>query len=877
MSLARGDKLGPYDIVELIGKGGMGEVYRAHDPRVGRDVAIKVSAERFSERFAREGRAIAALSHPHICTLYDVGPNYLVMELVEGITLAEQIKEGPIPLEESLKIARQIAEALEAAHERGVTHRDLKPANVKIKPDGTVKVLDFGLAKIGPRTASGGEHSPEESPTLSMAATQAGVILGTAAYMSPEQARGKEVDKRADIWAFGVVLYEVVTGKKLFHGDDLTETLAAVVRDKADLSAAPSTLRRMLTACLEKDPKNRLRDIADVWKLLEETRVDIAAQPEALRKKAWLWPSIAGACAAATVAVLVLWAPWRAAPSPPLRRLEVDLGAGVALRPVGNGSVVISPDGTRLAYVASVGGGLSRLYIRRMDEAKATELPGTVGAQGVFFSPDSQWIGFAVGTKLNKISVEGGAVVPLGDIGVNAGATWALDGTIVVGGALNRGLQRFSPAGGQPDKLTDLVPGQIAHAFPQILPDGKSVMFTVYGAPVTAQSIDVVPLGGGVRKIVARGGTALAYVPTGHLLFINKSTLFAVPFDLKGLETRGTPVPVLDDVGYVANTNAPDLSLSRNGTLVYRAGASGVAATSTLEWIEASGKRSPLLSKPGVYSAPRISPDGRKIALLVNEGGSQDVQVYDPQRDSFNKLTFNGANVTPMWNADGRFVLFGNLVVKWTRADGAGQPAALLESKNLQSPWSFTTDGKRLAYLELGTGGEGGATQIYTVPVDGENGQLKAGTPEPFLKSTYNETFPQFSSDGHWLAYVSDESGQQEVNVRPFPAGQGGRWKISTNGGTAPHWSRASREILYQAGDQIMAVPYTANGDSFIAEKPKVRVESLGGTDWDVAPDGRILVVKPAKGANQPAPGADHTVVFLDNFFDELKRRVPVN
>ncbi len=869
MSLARGDKLGPYEIIEIIGKGGMGEVYRAHDPRVGREVAIKVSAERFSERFAREARAIAALNHPHICTLYDVGPNYLVMELVEGVTLAEQIKDGPIPLEESLKIARQIADALEAAHERDVTHRDLKPANVKIKPDGIVKVLDFGLAKIGPRTGSGGERTPEESPTLSMAATQAGVILGTAAYMAPEQARGKEVDRRADIWAFGVVLYEMVTGKRLFQGEDLTDTLASVVKTDPDLNAAPQKVRRLLTRCLEKDPKKRLRDISVAWELLDDGP---SAAPAAARAPARLLPWIAAAVfAIAAVVVLVLWAPWRATPSQPLRRLEVDLGAGLALAPVGD-SVVISPDGTRLAYVASAGGGPSRLYIRRLDEAKATELAGTAGAQGVFFSPDSQWIGFGVGSKLNKISVEGGAVVPLGDIGVSAGASWAAD-SIVVGGALNRGLQRFPLAGGQPAKLTDLAAGQIAHAFPQILPDGKSVMFTLYAAGVTAQSIDVVPLAGGARKTVARGGTALAYVPTGHLLYINKSTLFAVPFDLKRLESRGTGVPILDDVRYAPNTNATDLSLSHNGTLVYRAGASGAGATSTLEWIDASGKRSPLLSKAGIYSMPRISPDGRKVALLVNEGGGQDVQVYDAQRDSFNKLTFNGATVAPVWSSDGRFMFFGNLVVKWTRSDGAGQPAALLDSKNLQSPWSFTTDGKWLAYLELGSG----ATQIFTVPLEEENGQLKAGTPEPYLKSTYNETFPQFSPDGHWMAYVSDESGQQEVNVRPFPAGQGGRWKISTNGGTAPHWSRASREILYQAGNQIMAVPYTVAGDSFVAEKPKVRVESLGGTDWDLAPDGRILVVKPATGANQPASAADHTVVFLDNFFDELKRRVPVN
>src|SRR6266852_821135 len=391
MPLSAGDKLGPYEILAPIGKGGMGAVYRAHDPRTGRDVAVKVSAERFSERFDREVRAVASLNHPNICHLYDVGPNYLVMELVEGSTLAERIKEGPIPGEEALAIAKQIVEALDAAHEKSIVHRDLKPGNVMLKPDRSVKVLDFGLAKIGPRTASSGdEQDVEHSPTISMAATQAGVILGTAAYMSPEQARGKAVDKRADILAFGVVLYEMVTGKRLFQGEDLTETLAAVVKEKPDLSDAPPQVRRLIQRCLEKDPRKRLRDIGDVWELLDEEAPVVPGAPEA--PSGWK-PVLAWAAAAifAVVAAVALWALWRAT-SPvdrPLVRLDVDLGADVSLPPVAESNrgsgVAVSPDGMRLAYVS---GTPPKLFTRRLDQPKATELPGTQGAFAPFFSAD---------------------------------------------------------------------------------------------------------------------------------------------------------------------------------------------------------------------------------------------------------------------------------------------------------------------------------------------------------------------------------------------------------------------------------------------------------------------------------------------------------
>jgi serine/threonine-protein kinase len=495
MTPSSGDKLGPYEVIGRIGAGGMGEVYRARDTRLGRDVAVKVSAERFTERFEREARAVAALNHSNICTLYDVGPNYLVMEYVEG-----ESPKGPMPVDEALRLARQIADALAEAHEKGVVHRDLKPGNIKVTPGGTVKVLDFGLAKVSP-------VSPvdiENSPTISMAATEAGIILGTAGYMSPEQARGKPVDKRADIWAFGVVMYEMLTGERLFAGEDVSETLAAIIREEPNLDRVPQKVRRLLKSCLEKDPKKRLRDIGDAWRLLDEpVAVQVRPSPR--------WPWVVSA-ASVLLAGLLLWAPWRReAPSNrPLVRLDVDLGSDVALTPpdIGGTSVIISPDGTRIAYVASINGAPAQLFTRRLDQMKATELPGTQGASAPFFSPDGQWIGFFTGYKLNKVSVEGGAVAPILDtVGAEA-ASWGGDDYIYTG-FLVSGVMRIPSGGGPAIKVTDLEAGKdFVHAFPQLLPGGKAVLFTSYGlqpSPANA-SVEVFSLSDHRRKLLVRGG-----------------------------------------------------------------------------------------------------------------------------------------------------------------------------------------------------------------------------------------------------------------------------------------------------------------------------------------------------------------------------------
>jgi Tol biopolymer transport system component len=889
MNLPSGTRLGPYEIVDLLGRGGMGEVYRARDSRLGRDVAIKVSVEKFNERFEREARAAASLNHLNICTLHDVGPNYLVMEVVEGPTLADKIKAGPIPLDEALGIARQIADALEAAHDKGVVHRDLKPGNIKIKADGTVKVLDFGLAKLGAGEAeraggAGGTGEPgwgelTNSPTLNLGATQAGMILGTAAYMSPEQARGKSVDKRADIWAFGVVLYEMLTGKKAFDGEDVSTILAAVIQTEPRLDSVPDRVERLIKSCLEKDPKKRLRDIGDAWKLLDEPTRSAPA-PSPVMKVGWV-----AAAALAVVAAVALWAPWRRVDRPadrPLTRLEVDLGSDVSLEPLLTptpSTVLISPDGTRFLYLARSAGGPLRLYTRRLDQTKAVELGGTDGAASPFFSPDGRWVAFFDGRRLKKISVDGGAAVPLGEFNIFAGASWGDDDNLVVGSGLDKGVLRLSSKGGAQETVLELGGDELFHSFPQVLPGAKAALIAVYGTPpgVDKANIEVFSFVDRRRKTLVRGATSPRYLMSGHLVYTNRNTMFAMPFDLDTLETRGTAVPVLDDVAFDASASFAQFDVSRGGTLVYRR-TPGAANAMTLQWLDATGKQTPLAAKAAVYSPPRLSPDGKRVLMVSAEGTGQDVWVYDEQRDAMTRLTFGGgAYVNPAWSPDGQYVVIGSIGngIFWTRADGAGQPQVLVAAKSLQFPGSFTPDGKRLTYQQVD-----GSPQIWTVPIEDDGGRPEAGKPEPFITTQFSDQSPVFSPDGRWIAYQSNESGTFEIYVRAFPvpaSGLGGKWQISNSGGTAPVWSRNGRELLYRAGDQVMSVSYIVNAGSFVAEKPRVWAEKLGGASgFDLSPDGKRLIVTMPVATSQ-TPKADHHVVFVLNFFDELRRRVPVS
>jgi serine/threonine-protein kinase len=887
MPLSPGDRIGPYEIADRIGAGGMGEVYRASDSRMGRDVAIKVSAERFSDRFSREVHAVAALNHPNVCILHDVGENYLVMELIEGLTLSERIAHGPIPLEEAVGIAKQIAAALEAAHDKGIVHRDLKPGNIKIKLDGTVKVLDFGLAKVAEAAAAA---SSEASPTISMAATQAGIILGTAAYMSPEQARGRTVDKRADIWAFGVVLHEMLTGKRLFEGEDLTETLAAVVKDRPDMTQVPAPARRLIERCLEKDPKKRLRDIGDMDLLLGEGPAPAAARAPHSSRLPWMM----AACVLAVALGVALSAPWRKENQVelPLKRLDVDLGEDVSLPdPAPSGSeVAISPDGTRLVYVSGTRPATS-LFMRRLDQARPTELPGTHGADYPFFSPDGQWVGFLVLDKLKKVSVEGGAVVTLGDVNSFGHASWGEDGNIIVGEVFEKGLVRYAAAGGPPQPLAGLGIRDAAFA-PQILPGGKAILFTAAqaDADVDGYTIEVLTLADGHRKLVARGGASGRYVAArgraGHLIYVNKTTLFAVPFDLDRLETLGTPVPILDDMAINRITGAGQFDWSRgadgHGVFVYRKAGASAAGMLTLQWVDPTGKRQPLTIKAGDMGEPRVSPDGGRIALRATEGGHTDIWVYDLHRDAMTRLTFGGGYYqSPVWSPDGRYIVYESMRkggvqgIMQVRADGAGQPQTLIESNVEMTPSSFAPDGKRLAFEDSTEG----RSQIWTVPLEEQGGQLKAGKPEQFFKSNFNDRRPAFSPDGRWLAYSSKESGKYEVYVRAIPPsqGSGGKWQISTSGGSAARWSSNGHDLLYRSVTQIMGVSYTVKGDTFVAEKPRVWIAKMGTVvyGWDLAPGGKRALVL---SQDESAAGLkrEHEVVFLENFVDYLRQRAPI-
>jgi serine/threonine-protein kinase len=742
--LVPGTQLGAYRIEAVLGAGGMGEVYRAVDTRLKRTVAIKIAKENFGERFEREARAIAALNHPNICTLHDVGPNYLVMELVEGKPL-----KGPLPLDQALQYAAQICDALHAAHRKGITHRDLKPANILVTKLG-IKLLDFGLARMA---------RDENDPTL----TNAGDVMGTPAYMAPEQREGKPADARSDIYAFGCVLYEMLTGKR-----------AAEERTPVE----PAAIENVLRGCLEKDPDDRWQSARDIKRTLATPAP--ARQGMAPRHSRVPW---AVAAALAVGLLGAFWVAWRATRpvDRPLMRFSADLGTEAVEGP--NITAAISPDGARLAFVARSPGGKQQLATRLLDQAQATLLPGTENAADPFFSPNGQWIGFFADAKMKKISVQGGAAVTLCDAPTPRGASWGEDGSIIA--TLTNSpigvLSRVLAAGGTPQAITKPGDkGEVTHRWPQILPGGQAVLFTgntVNGAYEGA-SIEVLSLKTGQWKVVQRGATFGRYLPTsnraGHLLFLHQGTLFAVGFDLDRLEVRGTPVPLLEDVAGNTATGGGQFDVARNGTLVYLSGKSS-AASWPVAWMDSTGKTQPLPVPPGLYFTPRFAPDGKRLSLAVGPFNGGDIEVYDWQRDTMTRLTFTQANGFPVWTPDGKHIAFEsrspvNYSIRWIRADGAGEAQLLLESKGEPRIYSFSPDGKRLAFADVGVDT---SFDLWTLPLDvSDPDHPKPGKPELFLRTPFDELEPAFSPDGRWIAYSSNESGRFEVYVRPFRAGR---------------------------------------------------------------------------------------------------------
>ncbi len=877
MALEAGTKLGLYEILDPIGAGGMGEVYRARDTKLGREVAIKVLPEAFAEneerlaRFEREAKVLAQLNHPGIAHLYGLerseGVDYLAMELVDGETLAERIARGPIAVDEALPLCLQIAEAMEAAHEKGIIHRDLKPANIKVSSEGKVKVLDFGLAKAF------AEETPEadssSSPTLTRDSTRAGVILGTAAYMSPEQAKGKTVDKRTDIFSFGIVLYEMLTGKKAFAGEDVSDVLASIMKmepDWSEVSELDPRIQNLLRRCLRKDRKDRRQSIGDVRVEIQ----DILAEPAAaVRSEAAKAPTptlswvIAGLLAAALLATL--WILWPSETFP--MRLSMNLGSsGEHLIPHAyNGArAVLSPDGKTLAFVGQRPGGNSQIYLRSLDNLEATPLAGTEGAFSPFFSPDGSWLAFVAAGALKKVSVSGGAALTITDALAVRGGTWGPDDTIVYGTS-RTGLYRVPASGGTPVEHTTLREGEQSHRWPWFLPNGEAVLFEVDS--MEEATIEAVLLETGERKVVHRGGTYPRYASSGHLLYAREATLFAIPFDPDRIEPTGETRPVIAGVNPRVVGGASDYAFSENGSLVY---VPGVVQTNRLVWVDREGREEPLIDEAGHYVDVRISPDSTKVAVsMASSTGPNTVWIYEAGGEGRRtRLAADGGGHL-VWTPDGTRVAFDTgSGLYWIPADGSGEAEPLLTSEHGAGlPDSWSPDGELLTFSAIR--GSASGRDIWVLPRDGE--------PSVFLATSFTEDGPMFSPDGRWLAYTSNESGRQEVYVQPYP-GPGRKYPISTEGGRAPTWSGKGDELFYRSPDatRMMVVPVELEpwfrpGTPRILFEGRYFASSNGDAHYDVAPDGRRFVM--IKESEQESASVQINLVL--NWFEELKELAP--
>jgi Tol biopolymer transport system component/predicted Ser/Thr protein kinase len=869
-----------YQVVSKIGEGGMGAVYRATDTKLNRDVAIKVLPPAFAEdsarmqRFEREAQVLASLNHPNIAAIYGIEQSAIVMELVEG----EDLK-GPLPVDTVIDYARQIAAGLEAAHEKGIVHRDLKPANIKVTPDGVVKLLDFGLAKAREESTSAASAaaSPTISPTLSLAMTQAGMILGTAAYMSPEQARGKAVDRRADIWAFGVILYELLTGAMLFGGGEtVSDSLAAVLTREPDFNALPKDtpprLRRLIERCLRKDPKHRLRDIGDARLLLDEADPAAAAVAAPVPTRRWLAPA---AGAAALLAGVLGFGWWKAAHREPelkpLIRLNVDLGPGAQQGPMA--SAWLSPDGTHLLFLSPQTNGGTGLWVRKLDQRNATLL--AADAQRPFFSPDGQWVGFFGQAKLRKVALHGGVPETLCEIDGTGDGTWSDDGTIVFSLG-SRGLMTVSQDGGTPKRLTETSDGRGSHRLPHFLPGGKAVLYTLFrkAGNWDASDVEVLWLQNGKRTPLIKEGYGAQYLASGHLLFLRENRVFAVRFDPAKAELRGTPAPVIE--GLKANGSGAQLfSAANNGSLIYESGAA--QSSWPVVWVDPSGKLTPLVDRAAQYRSPRFSPDGKLLAATVTGPKNDDLWVFDLVRQTSTQLTFDAPiRLEVVWTPDGKYLVFTTEGPPGTwliRADGSGGARRL--SETAIRPQSFTPDGRRI----VSTGGG-----ISSIPVDlSDPEHPRAGDVDWVIKEpTLHDA--EISPDGRWVAFVLTVTGREELFVVPYRIGagaRGGRWRISRSGAKFPRWSRTARELFFRdPSGRIQVVEYTVNGESFSAGNPRewspARLLTTGVvSSWDLAPDGKRAVAFPLPEGELEENGSLH-ITFLLNFFDELRRRIPL-
>ena len=911
MALSLGTRLGPYEIRSALGAGGMGEVYRARDPKLNRDVAIKVLPALFANdperlsRFRREAQMLAALNHPNIAHIHGLedsdGIPALVMELVEGPTIAERMVQGPIPLPEALLMAKQIAEALAAAHEQGIIHRDLKPANVKVREDGTVKVLDFGLAKlVAPEPSGIGAGPVTESPTVtSPAATLAGVILGTAAYMSPEQAKGRAADKRSDVWAFGAVLYEMLTGQRPFAGEDISDTLASVLKSDPDWNALPSDvpphIRMLIERCLTKDRRQRMADISTALFVMSEPasftpRPLIAGEQTAAMKRPPLWRRlllpIAGAIVLSAIVGTAVWLMTRQ-DGPRVTRFAIaPMGEAALAVDTQSRDLAITPDGTHVVYKGRAGLTDTQFFVHQLDQLEPTPLTGA-GRQprAPFFSPDGRWIGFVepVPVTLKKVAITGGPALELCRLdSASRGATWGDDGSIIFATAAPAtGLQRVSSAGGEPTVLTkpDRQRGENDHLWPQLLPGGQAVLFTITAATggVDASQVAVLDLSTGTQKILMRGGSQAQYVSSGHLVYVAAGTLRAVAFDLRRLETTGAGIPVVSPVVTMANGTA-EFDLARNGTLVYASGGVATPQGRTLVWVDRLGKEEPLKAPPRPYLYPRLSPDGKRVAVEIRDQ-ENDVWIWSLERETLTPVTSDpGMDQAPVWMPDGRRLVFtsnrdGQVgTLYWQAADGTGPAERLTESPYYQRASAVLPDGRRILLWAGGAGAT--ATDVMMLTLE------KDRPVHPLIQGPVVDRNAEVSPDGQWLAYESNASGLPEVFVRPFPDVNKERIQVSTAGGVQPLWARNGKELFYTTlTGVLMRVPVTP-GTTWTAGTPTKLMEGLyfrgaGVNDsrmYDVSLDGkRFLMIKQDVPTTQPAP----RIVVVQHWVEELKRLVP--
>ncbi len=879
-----GRSVAHYGIVEKIGEGGMGIVYKAHDTRLNRSVAIKAVPDIFAAdperlaRFEREAKVLASLNHPNIASVYGLeksdGKSSLVMELVEGKTLAVRLKKGRIPQDEALEICRQIAEGIEAAHEQGVLHRDLKPANIQITSSGKVKILDFGLARAIEK--KGPDTDPASSPTITHELTRTGVILGTAAYMSPEQSKGAAVDRRTDIWAFGNVLYECLTGKRAFQGETTAETVASILKSIPDWQALPATtpplIRRLLRRCLEKDPKRRLDSAATVRLEIEESMIaPSAADGDAGRPvptSRFVWPrlfpwAVTGLIGMAFAATLLVWSPWRSEMA--LTRMALSLSRDNSLAIAGG--VAISPDGRTLAFVARASG-ISKLYTRRLDEWEPHVVPLTDGALNPFFSPDGSWIAFGKGNFLKKVPISGGPPQDICRTGVQntLGGEWRKDGTIVFAAWPQVGLWQVSSDGGTPQLITqprqvDTASGNPApdinvwYEWPQSLPNQKGILFTVWKGGRTSIAL-IAPGSDKPRTIVESGGHP-RYLPTGHLLYVADRHLIAAPFDIDRLEVRGGATIVVDEVNETLLTS--DYDVSEKGTLVYLpAGLSDY----TIVWKDRKGLTVPVMTRARAYANLALSPDGERMSVRIQEGPSRNIWIGRVANDPLTRLTFGNDDAFGLWSRDGTRIFYSvgqsNYNIYWAATDGSGKAERLTRSPHAQNATSMSPDGDTIVFNDVD-------------PISGSDiweFSLSRKESRSLIKTPFTENGAKYSPDGRWIAYSSDESGQVEIYVQEYP-GPGIKRQVSLEGGSAPFWSHTGRELFYATGTAIYFIPMQS-GHGLRMGTPQ-RLFEL--TRFDIpttsssADDQRFLILERANPSAQ--------LNLVQNSFEELKRLVP--